>query len=313
MKRKLVLICLCCFVLASFVGCGEKEEEISYTPSKVVARTGDYYLSIANGLTAGEDDWVIIGLARNGREVPEGLFDRYYGETEQLLIDNNGVLPDAMNSVYARMALTVTAMGKDPGNVGGYDLFAPLNDVAATESQGLNGASWALIAAKGCGKAVPEEEYLGFILGHQNDDGGFDLVGAGDSDVDLTAMMLQALYFYGGRADVSDAVERAFQYLSDVQEEDGGFSSFGAPSSESCAQVLVALSAFEIPLTDERFVKNGHTVFDALMTYYLRDATFAHSKELGTGDKMATEQAYYAVVALDRMEKGETFLYDLTD
>ncbi|MGI5873040.1 MAG: prenyltransferase/squalene oxidase repeat-containing protein [Bacillota bacterium] len=313
MKRKLVLICLCCFVLASFVGCGENEEEISYTPSKVVARTGDYYLSVADGLTAGEDDWVIIGLARNGREVPEGLFDRYYGETEQLLIDNNGVLPDAMNSVYARMALTVTAMGKDPGNVGGYDLFAPLNDVAATESQGLNGASWALIAAKGCGKAVPEEEYLGFILGSQHEDGGFALSEGLDSDPDITAMMLQALSFFAGRDDVDGAAGRALNYLSGVQFEDGGFGSMDEPSAESCAQVITALAAQNIPVDDERFVKNGNTVFDALMTYYLDDATFAHSRELGTGDKMATEQAYYAVVALDRMEKGETFLYDLTD
>ncbi len=315
MKKRIVALLLVCFALLICVACGEEETaaDKGYTPEKVVARTGDYYLSIADDFTAGKNDWEILALARNGREIPQELFDGYYAEIESNLIANGGVIPEGMNSAYARTALVVQALGRDPSNVGGYDLFAPLNDIETTESQGRNGASWALLAAKACGKSVPDEEYLQFILSSQHEDGGFDISGFDESDVDVTAMILQALSFYRGREDVDRAVEKGLSFLSTAQAEDGGFGTMGAPSAESCAQVLTALCALDIPVDDERFTKDGHTVYDALMSYYLDDATFCHTLELGTSDSLATAQAYYAVVALDRMEKGESFLYALTE
>ena len=198
MKKKIVTVLLVGLTLLLFAACGDEESAVDkgYTPEKVVARSGDYYLSVADDFTAGKNDWEVLALARNGREVPEGLLDRYYADIEAALVANGGVIPEGMNSAYVRTALVVKAMGKDPGNVGGYDLFAPLNDIETTESQGRNGASWALLAAKACGKTVPEEEYLQFILSSQHEDGGFDISGFDESDVDVTAMILQSLSFY---------------------------------------------------------------------------------------------------------------------
>ena len=47
---------------------------------------------------------------------------------------------------YARLTLALTAIGRDPTNVGGYDLLETLCDYDKMISVGINGASWALLA-----------------------------------------------------------------------------------------------------------------------------------------------------------------------
>ena len=76
--------------------------------------------------------------------------------------------------------------------------------------------------------------------------------------------------------------------------------------------MITALTALGIdPATDVRFVKNGYTVMDALLNYALSEG-FEHITGQGT-DQMATEQAYYAMVAYERMMSGDTSLYDMSD
>ena len=51
------------------------------------------------------------------------------------------------------------------------------------------------------------------------------------------------------------------------------------------------------PDTDSRFIKNGNSVVDALLTRYLPDsATFQHIVGAGS-NAMATDQSCYALVA----------------
>ncbi|MCQ4775812.1 hypothetical protein NE634_19420, partial [Lacrimispora saccharolytica] len=78
-------------------------------------------------------------------------------------------------------------------------------------------------------------------------------------------------------------------------------------------QVIVALTAMGIdPNTDSRFVKNGKSVIDALLTYANADESFKHVLK-GDANQMATEQAYYALTAYERFTGGKTRLYDMTD
>ena len=98
-----------------------------------------------------------------------------------------------------------------------------------------------------------------------------------------------------------------------MQNEDGSFGSTDGVSSESCAQVIVALTALGInPDTDVRFVKNGNSVLDALCGFAVDGGGFMHIPG-SNRDGMATEQGYYALVAYDRYLKGETALYDMVD
>ena len=101
--------------------------------------------------------------------------------------------------------------------------------------------------------------------------------------------------------------EKLIQVILDAQLNDGGFGSWGTINSESCAQVIVALTALGIdPTADSRFVKNGLTVLDALASFYVTGGGFRHTAG-GERNGMATEQGYY------RFANAQTRLYDMTD
>ena len=72
-------------------------------------------------------------------------------------------------------------------------------------------------------------------------DGGWSLTGTGDSDVDMTAMALQALAKYQDQKAVKSATDKALTWLSKAQDSKGGFASWGTTNVESVAQVVVAL------------------------------------------------------------------------
>ena len=107
--------------------------------------------------------------------------------------------------------------------------------------------------------------------------------------------------------------EKLIQVILDAQLNDGGFGSWGTVNSESCAQVIVALTALGIdPAKDSRFVKNDLTVLDALASFYVTGGGFKHVADKGR-DGMATEQGYYALAAYYRFVNAQTRLYDMSD
>ena len=269
-----------------------------------------------NDLTFGSE-WLVIALARSGRTVP----DSYYDSVVKAVQDAGGELSDKKFSEYSRVILALTAIGKDPADVGGYDLLAKLADMDKVTYQGLNGAIFALIALDSAGYDVPaaaedadqtsREALVAYILDKQLSDGGWAL--SGDSaDPDMTAMAVQALAAYRDDAAVQAAVDKAVQTLSDMQLSDGGYSSWGTVNSESCAQVIIALTTLGIdPAKDSRFIKYGLSLLDALCAYY-KDGGFCHTRD-GAADDIATEQALCALTAYARLLNGQTALYDMTD
>lgn len=268
-------------------------------------------------LTFGSE-WLVIALARSGRDVP----DSYYDSVVKAVQSAKGQLSDKKSTEYARTILALTAIGKDPADVGGYDLLAGLADMDDVTYQGINGAIFALLAldsgkydvpaaAEG-GTQTTRDGLVAYILAQQLSDGGWALSGT-SADPDVTAMALQALAPYRtGDETVDAAVDKGVQLLSDMQLSDGGYSSWGTLNSESCAQVLIALATLGIdPASDSRFVKNGLTVLDALLAYAVSGG-FRHTVD-GEADAIATEQALCALTAYARLLDGKTALYDMTD
>lgn len=97
----------------------------------------------------------------------------------------------------------------------------------------------------------------------------------------MTAMALTSLSPYLENRDVQAAVERALTCLSRVQQDNGGFMSWGTVNSESCAQVIVALTSLGIdPAADSRFIKNGASPLDGLCAFACAGGGFRHSDEL---------------------------------
>ncbi|MDR3364057.1 MAG: FIVAR domain-containing protein [Clostridiales Family XIII bacterium] len=107
---------------------------------------------------------------------------------------------------------------------------------------------------------------------------------------------------------IKTAVERAVAWLS------ARYLGAGLPDAESIAQAIVAMTELGIdPKQDERFVKDGQSLYDALLDYRDEYGGFRHDAT-GSGDEgMSSEQAAYALVALARYEDKARPLYDMAE
>lgn len=291
---------------------------------KVYEETGAYLQAQAApsvGSIGGE--WAVIGLSRAGL-LSDAAAQSYEQAAEDYVKQAGSVrLHHAKSTENSRTILGLTAAGYDATNVAGVDLTAGLTDMAYLRAQGTNGPIWALIALDCHGYDIPQcadgeeqvtrEGLVAEILSYQCSDGGWALMGD-ESDVDMTAMALTALAPYKDDVEVKAAVDAALAYLSDAQQDDGGFMGWGTANSESCAQVIVALTALGIdPAADSRFVKNGASPLDGLCAFACEGGGFCHSNEQAEPDGMATEQGFYALAAYDRFRQGMTSLFDMTD
>lgn len=286
-------------------------------------RTAAYLMAATPEPTYGSlsGDWTVFGLARSGVQGSGKYYETYYANVGAAVQAAEGRLSENKYTEYSRLVLALTAIGRDPRDVGGYNLLVPLADLERATLQGVNGAIFALLALDSAQYEIPEnpdaavqatrEGYVKEILSRQDDDGGWGL-GSGASDVDLTAMALQALAKYRSDTAVSDAVERGLAWLAWQQEPDGTFISWEEVNSESVCQVIVALTELGISLDDERFAKHGATLEDVLLRFAQEDGSFAHTLD-GEADLMATTQALYALVAIQRQRDGKTTLYDMSD
>ena len=269
-------------------------------------------------------EWAVLGLARSGYSVPKDYFDNYYANVEKYVKSCKGVLHERKYTEYSRVILALTAIGRDPSNVAGYNLLMPLGDFDKTIWQGLNGPIWALIALDSGNYTIPKNTtaktqstrqlFVDEILNRQQKDGGWTLDDTRDSDPDMTAMVLQALAKYQSQPAVKTATDKALTYLSKAQDRNGGFASWGTVNAESAAQVIVSLCELGIDLNDSRFVKNGHGLIENLLTFRQSNGSFTHTLDSAEGNnQMATEQCFYALVAADRSENGKSSLYRMND
>lgn len=308
------------------------------------------FLSLA-GTTPG--DWYPIGLGRFGVSDNNEGYLAVISENVQKRYSTEDLLDRAKATEWHRISLAILAMGGNPrrmGENGEIDLIADgtYNRVDAQKNgilgrQGINGFIWGLIALDSMYYEVPKGAYytrddmILNILSRQLSDGGWALSG-NESDPDITGMAIQALapyynsekqYAYtdrnsagGGTVQkkVRTAVDEALECLSDLQQADGGYVSWGTANSESAVQVLVALTSLGIdPEADTRFIKNGKTVLDGILKYRNTDGGFIHSFTYQAdnptslpdqSNTMASEQALYGIVSLYRYRRGLRRLYD---
>lgn len=276
-------------------------------------------------------EWAVLGQARAKVPLSEAYIAAYYEKVVAYVkanIGSDGILraPDDKNTPVItdneRIALALTAIGKDPANVGGKNLLTALQDrnimqVTDTSDTDINGLVFGLLALNSR-NYTPDTSWLAqAILGQQNADGSWsakaDTKPVGD--VDMTAMALQALAPYykdGGNETVNTAVEKALNWLS------GKYRS-GYDSSESCAQVVIALSALNLDAnTDARFTKTveGKTlsVLGNFLQYRVAEnGGFKHQFADKAVNEMATEQALCAMAAYARFTEKANALYDMTD
>ncbi len=316
------------------------------------------------GASSTATDWMALAMGRFGYEdsgenyylIDDGSgYSDYLAAMkvyiEKTYAENGGILHSAKATEWHRAVVAIAALGGDPTNFGAYN-GEPINLIAdgsyncslknGPGTQGINGWIWGLIALDVGSYKVPadakytRENFITEILKLQltdgvngNEYGGWVLGGYGNSsDVDITAMALQALapyynddtvYSYRNENSsvevsrtVRQCVDDALDRLGAMMNSSGGFTSWNTNNVESISQVVVALCSLGIdPAEDERFItSDGKTLLDGILQFRLSDGGFCHILN-GGWNSMANDQATYALVSYWRLENGMRSLYDM--
>lgn len=281
------------------------------------------------GSTYGE--WAVLAEAR-GNVSASVWYDKYLSNIAKSVASMNGKLDNTSTQTkhteYSRVILALTSLGEDATKFKGsngtvYNLVEPLfeknGSTYRVSEQGNNGTAFALIALDSgnyydnATGTTARNAWINSLLNAQISDGswGIDADFPG-SNVDMTAMVVQALAPYcSTNANVKDAVDKAVKWLSAEYQKTGDYG-----SSESAAQVIVALSALNIDAKiDSRFQHNGISVLSNFLSYADPNSKgFLHDKQPNsTVNQMASEQAAYTLVAYDRYVNGSKRLYDMSD
>ena len=308
-KRCIAALLLGLFLLV-YAGCGQAaapstaqriDEILSSAQSADGADSAQAWL---NGALCedigGNAEWYVLAL----HQYASGLDYSAYADALQQFVETS---PPAGAATRLKMALVLVACGRTDH---------PFVSEARKEDIGRQGVmSWiyGLHLLTNLPESTDEEikQAISGLLSLQLSDGGWAVMGA-QADADVTAMALQALAPYVSESeDVRTAVDSALALLGKIQTESGDYRSMGTPNCESAAQVIIALCALNIDQeSDERFIKNGCTVTDAMLRYQLADNGFSHV-ENGEKSDIATVQALSALIALDRFQSGRGAFYHL--
>ena len=192
MKRILSLVLVLLIIAALPVSAMAAEED---SIREAFETTGDYMAALGDpsaGSTGGE--WMALGFARSGREVSDSYYDSVVAYVDEK-IDENGRLHATKCTTNCRFIVALTAIGKDPTDMGGHNLLAGLNDMGYIRKVGVSGVIWTLIAFD-CGKyempkGIDRETLVDTILDFQVPGGGWANSG-NIADPDVTAMAIQA-------------------------------------------------------------------------------------------------------------------------
>ena len=226
--KKAIALLLCVFISFGYIVTLCSDESVNRAMENCSAYLCEKVKTPSFGTIGGE--WAVIGLKRGNVSISENYYDTYYNEICTYLTQHNGILHRTKNTEYSRVIIALTAIGKNPSDVEGYNLLLPLSDYSKTLRQGINGPIWALIALDSGNYDIPDnpdakikatrEAYLEYILSKQTKSGGWSLSGEG-VEADITGMALCALSRYRNNEKVNEAIEKGVAVLSEIQTESG--------------------------------------------------------------------------------------------
>ncbi|WP_372636088.1 S-layer homology domain-containing protein [Cohnella sp.] len=244
-------------------------------------------------------DWAAIGLALNGKDVPDSYLRRKADE----LLDNRGKYDKV--SELARSMAGYAAAGGSVNFIAGLDLYPILMNHRGMEAEGAPGLALAhLVGNRSVSGTLARTEWYSDriyykLLELQSEDGSWTLPGADSAEgsVAATSSALMAL----APASDSEPASKALRWLKTQQLDDGGF---GGASDTALA--VIALSALGIDAS-EWLTSTGDQPLKALLTRQTEGGGFSQS-EGGTADMTATVQAYMALTVYKRFAGGEPAL-----
>ena len=250
-----------------------KAEGVSEDKESVV-KYGDLLTTIAKGYTASTDAWVALEMAA-------------YGGTKLTKFSGTDVAV-ALAEAATQETVNLETLSKhdytnESWNIP-YVLLA--YDAVGADTAGFSNTREAL------------KESLVSRLNNVGD----------STDVeDVTPALAALAPYYNTDDGVKSAVDKGVAWLSQHQNRDGTFSSYGTSNANTTAMAVVALSALGIDAhTDSRFIKNNTSAVEGLFSFALADdhSGFGYKGNV-TRDELATEQGFRALVAYARMKEKD--------
>lgn len=266
-------------------------------------------------------EWEIYAFAKSGRKIDDALIANYKKSLAANKVEWASATAKVTDS--ERVALTLAALGEDITSFDGVNLVNVICSNGGLTAS-ANNLVYALIAFDeagisdeamlASGSSWTRAKLVSELLAFQNADGGFTIEAGGSSNVDMTAMALQALapYVEGGedagvtapdaQSSVSAAVETALSFLKGQMN---GLCDYG--SVESNAQVLLALVALgkDPSNTKNGFAKGANSLVTAIAAYEVGDGKgYAHT--MGSDGKPGNTNALATVQALRALSAYKT-------
>ena len=252
-------------------------------------------------------DWVAIGLARSGVNIPVETKINYVQPVAEKVKKR---LNRFSATDLARTIIMMNAMNVDPTKVEGQNLVQNLFESDKVNS--VTGYAFTLLALDTKKYDVPAEAkwnraaLVQALLNTQHTDGGWTYDSSSSkesaSNVDVTSMALAALAPYQEQTDVKPAIQKAVDYLYKQQLGNGGFAADGQENSNSTAQAIIGLSLVK-DVDHDRLNK----AVQNLMSYQLPNGEFKWLPNDQKGSGMATEQAFLALLQYKDLGKS---IYD---
>lgn len=280
----------------------EKVEIPAAQLNEAISKTSEKMLQDGIG-----SDWVAIGLARSGVNVPLETKINYVQPVAEKVKKR---LNRFSATDLARTIIMMNAMNVDPTKVEGQNLVQNLFESDKVNS--VTGYAFTLLALDTKKYEVPAEAkwnraaLVQALLNTQHTDGGWTYDSSSSkesaSNVDVTSMVLAALAPYQDQAEVKPAIQKAVDYLYKQQLGNGGFAADGQENSNSTAQAIIGLSLVK-DVDHDRLNKAVQT----LMSYQLPNGEFKWLPNDQKGSGMATEQAFLALLQFKELGKS---IYD---
>ena len=246
------------------------------------------------GLGSVNELYAVFSLARAGFEAPEFYGKVKYKLTRQLKeLATEGTTYDAVTKTniteetfsskkvpeqnYAFVVLAMTALGMDARTTGGYDLIEKMASKKLYEADNSYNAEQMMLFAFDSGNyTLPEgenyctrEELVAKIAGNVDE----TIAGSIEWDlIDGAVMAVQPLAAYTEDASVQKACQKVIRFAGKMQDIQGYLGdSYDANNAWTTAQTLTMLGEFGIhPMIETEnvdFVKNGHTLADAILEF----------------------------------------------
>ena len=210
---------------------------------------------------------------------------KFYDDTNKKYVSQESILKDgAASQTYAKIALCVTALGKDASNVNGFNLIEKLADKSVYEASSIYSRETTILMAidsKNYELPTGDNNFTRAELENKTvaDTDNQIATSIDWNSIDSAVMQIQPLCAYQtkdvdgvDKSAVKKACDKVLNFMYNKQGADGTYGdSYSASNVWTTAQVMITAGLFGIDAATEEngtdFIKNGVTLYDDALAF----------------------------------------------